>query len=246
MKEITSVQNPLIKHLVKLRHNRDYRYDHHSVVIDGSKMVREVGKSYAPKVIVCLDPEEIPKEVAAKEVILVDEKVMAKISGMNSPEGIIAEVAMPLPAELRKMEKFIVMDGINDPGNVGALIRSALAFGWDGAYIIEESCDPYNDKALRAAKGATFRLPIAWGTWEQLQMGIKGKDIKPLVADLGGTSLNALKVKGNIMLVFGNESHGPSKFAKELCKGVTIPMSGDMESLNVGVAGGILMYELNK
>lgn len=244
VKRIASVQHELVKHLVKLRQNHDYRIDHQRLVIDGIKPVKEVCGKIKAKTLIALDETLIPKGVKAEEVILVNEDVMKKISGMQSPEGLVAEIGMPKPANLKGKNRIVVLDGVSDPGNVGTLLRTALAMGWDGAFIIEESCDPFNEKAIRAARGATFRLPLAWGKWDHIEKLVKENKLEPLVADLGGVSLEDVKAKGGILLVLGNEAHGPSPKAKSLCKPVTIPMSGDMESLNVSIAGGIMMYVL--
>ena len=87
---------------------------------------------------------------------------MKKISGMQTPEGLVVEIEMPKPAPLEGLKYLLALDGVSDPGNVGALLRTALALGWQGIFILDESCDPFNDKALRSARGATFRLPLAW------------------------------------------------------------------------------------
>jgi TrmH family RNA methyltransferase len=228
-----------------LRQNRDYRYDHQSLVIEGVKLVREVGGHLRLKTLLVQDETLIPKGVKADETLVVTEAIMNKISGLHSPEGIIAEVAMPAPSKL-KGKRILAFDGVSDPGNVGALLRTALALGWDGAFILEDSCDPFNEKAIRSARGATFKLPLAWGNWEQLQMLIKDNQLSPIVADLEGESLDTFKSKKGVLLVLGNEGHGPTSHAKELCKPVTIPMPGEMESLNVSIAGAIMMYTLGK
>lgn len=245
VKRIASVQHELVKHLVKLRKNHDYRVDHQTLIVDGIKPVNEICGKMKAKTLVAWDETLIPSGAKADEVVLVNENVMKKISGMQNPEGLIAEIPMPKPASFKGKLHIIVLDGVSDPGNVGTLLRTALALGWDGAFIVEESCDPFNEKAIRAARGATFRLPLAWGKWEQIEKLVKENKLEPLVADLEGAPLGDIKAKGGVLLVLGNEAHGPSKEAKKLCRPVSIPMGGDMESLNVSVAGGIMMYALN-
>lgn len=245
-KEVTSLQHDLVKHFVRLRQNRDYREEHQSVVIMGNKMIREVCSHHHTKVLMAYDPTFIPPGVKADEVVLVNEAIMQKVTGLPSPEGLVAEVAMPKPASLQGMHYVIACDAISDPGNLGALLRSALALGWQGAFILSNSCDPYNDKALRVAKGATFRLPIAMGTWDDLQKIVQKNKLHPFVADIQGTPLDEMAPTENALLVMSNEAHGLSEEAKRLCQKVTIPMPGEMESLNVAVAGAILMYTLKK
>jgi len=245
IKHVTSVQHPIVKHLVKLRQNRDYRYDQQSVLIEGVKLVREVSSHLHLKTLLVQDETLVPKGVKADEILVVSESVMNKISGVHTPEGIIAEVAMPKSSTL-KGKRILAFDGVSDPGNIGALLRTAIALGWDGVFILEDSCDPFNEKAIRAARGATFRLPLAWGNWDQLQQVINDNQLEPILADLQGENLDGFDAKKGVLLVLGNEGHGPTSHAKEICRPVTIPMPGEMESLNVSIAGAIIMYTLRK
>jgi TrmH family RNA methyltransferase len=246
LREITSQANQLIKHLVKLRLNRSYRYDHHSVIIEGKKIIYDLAKTHVFKTVLTSDETLLPPALKSEDVFLVSHEVMVKLSGHEAPQGLIAEMAMPKSASLKGCKKIIVLDGVADPGNLGALLRSAVALGWHGAFIIDGSCDPYNDKALSAARGATFTFPIATGTWDDLKIVMEMESLSGVMADLHGKPLSDCHPKGGIALVFGNEGQGVSREAKELCQAVTIPMPGEMESLNVAVAGGIMMYCLNR
>ena len=244
--EITSLVHPIVKHLVKLRQNTDYRYDHQSVIIEGIKTVKEVAQTHPIKTLVAYDGTFIPRGVKGKEVFIVNEAIMKKVSGMQTPEGILAEVEMPKPASLNGLRYLLVLDRVSDPGNVGTILRTALALGWEGVFIVNESCDPFNEKSLRASRGATFRLPIAFGTWKDVKKIVDENKLTPLVADLNGKDLSEIKPAKGIALVLSNEAHGPSEEAQKLCQKVTVPMPGKMESLNVSIAGGILMYALRK
>lgn len=246
MKEITSLQHPLVKHLVKLRQNSDYRYDHHALVIEGTKMIAEAGTSHAFKTIIASAPELIPKGVKAQETILATPDIVQKISGLQSTEGILAEVAMPQQASLKGKKYIIALDQVNDPGNLGTILRTALALGWEGAFFLDEGCDPYNDKALRASRGAVFKLPMARGSWQDLQKIVTENKLGAFVADIHGTPFDKVNGSKGILLVLGNEAHGPSKETKSSCTAITIPMPGKMESLNVSVAAGILLYTLRQ
>lgn len=244
MKEISSLQNPIVKHLAKLQHNRDYRYEHRRIVIEGEKMVAEVCSDVQPLTLFAVDPAVIPSHISCKETYIVSEEILAKIAGAHAPEGVIAEIPMPQSKPLKKCGSLLVLDNVSDPGNLGALLRSAVAFGWEGAFLLTGSCDPFNDKALRSARGATFRLPLAWGSWADLDKIIAGNSLTPLVADLRGKSLSQIGTVKAPLLIVGNESGGVSKEASKRSEAVTISMSGTMESLNVSVAGGIMMYVL--
>ncbi len=244
VRHVTSLQHELVKHLIKLRQNHDYRVDHQSLIIDGIKPITELGRSLKPKVIVAWDETLIPEGINADDVVIVNESVMKKISGMATPEGLLAEIPMPKPSSFKDKRYIVALDKVGDPGNVGTIIRTALALGWEGVFVLDESCDPFNEKALRAARGATFRLPLAWGSWNDLKKIIQDNKLDGVVADLEGSKLQDVKFKNGICLVLSNEAQGASKEAKKLCQPVTIDMAGDMESLNVAVAGGILMHAL--
>lgn len=244
MEIITSLQNPLVKHLIRLRTNHDFRREEGSVVVEGVKMVEEVCRIVTPTKVIVSHPEIVPEGLKSTPWQLVTEEVMQKISGTLHPEGIVVEVPLPKPQKFKKPKKILILDKINDPGNLGTLLRTALAFGWEGVFFIKGGCDPFNDKALRASKGAIFRLPYLEGTWKEASELIKEHSLEPLAADLKGSPANEIKLPHGVALTLGNESHGLSDEARKSCIPITIPMSGEMESLNVAIAGGILMYIL--
>jgi len=245
LKYITSVQHPLVKHLVKLRENRTYRYDHRTLLIEGITLVTELRHSRPFRTIVTMDEMLIPLGIEAQEIVVVNESVMRKISGVESPEGIVAEIEMPPPVSLLTKKHIIALDGVSDPGNLGTLLRSALGFGWDGVFLLEGCCDPFNDKALRAARGATFRIPLMRGNWDDLKDLIQQNKLTPIVADLYGENISTVLPPENVLLVLGNEAKGPSALAREICQPMTIYMQGEIDSLNVSVAGSIMMYLLH-
>lgn len=229
LKKITSLQNSLVKHWLKLRTDKNYRYENRTVLITGKKMVDE---AQGIKTIISTDT--------------VTEEILKKITGLEQPESIAAEVEMPPFIPLNNKSKILVLDGVSDPGNMGTLIRTALALGWEGVFILNNSCDPYNDKAIRAAKGATFRIPLYLGSWDELKKLITTNNLIPLAADIEGESIKTYSPPSKMVLVLGNEANGLSSEAKQICTRVTIPMSDKMESLNVSVAGAILIYALDK
>lgn len=246
IRTIQSLQNPLIKHLVKVRQNRDYRNEHQSLILEGIKPILEVAQHSKIKRIVTIDLSLIPKEIAPEEILLVDQAAVDKISGLQHSPGILAEIAMPAPSSLSQIRFLLVVDHINDPGNLGALIRSALAFGWEGVFILNQSCDIFNDKCLRAARGSTFRLPYALGSMKDLAKIVSANDLTVWVADIAGASLAEIGPQTNIALVLSHESGGAASGNFTNMQKITIPMPGPMESLNVAIAGSILLYSLKK
>lgn len=244
-KIITSLQHPLVKHLVKLRDDKQYRFESGSAMLEGKEIIAEVSSCHKIKTLLICHSDAIPKGIA-EEIVVVNAAILKKISGMHSfaNDEWIAEIALPQNHSLKDMQWVIALDGISDPGNLGNILRTALALGWQGAYILKNCCDPFNDKAIKAAKGATFRLPISQGNWDGLKDVVRENNVHPLIADINGTELSKIGQRTGILLVLGNEAHGPSKQSLEMGEKVCIPMPGSMESLNVSVAGGILMYVL--
>lgn len=242
--EITSLQHPLVKHLVKLRQESAYRYAQRSLLVEGSKPIQEIAP-FIQKLIYTSSHAPLLKTKACEEWIVTD-AMMQKISGMTNPEGVVAEARMPSFSSLEEAHSILALDGINDPGNLGTLMRTALALGWDGIYLLPTSCDPYNEKVLRAARGAHFKLALRQGTAEELKQLAQQQTFQCLVADLQGQPPEAFSAHLKTILVLGNEAHGASAAVQEFCVPVTISMKGEMESLNVAVAGGILLYLLKK
>lgn len=240
--EITNLKNPLAKHFLKLKTDSDYRYEQRSLVIEGVKAIREIPPSFIKKIIYS-DPALI-HGIECSDQWIAPEFIMKKLSATVNPEGLIAEVIMPPFSPLQRCKKVIALDGISDPGNMGTLLRTALALGWEGVYLLPGSCDPYNDKVLRAARGAHFKLPIFKGSADELEALAKEKKWQPLAADIEGKNPERVAPSNSRLLVLGNEARGISNGISNFCEKVTISMPGEMESLNVSVAGGILMYLL--
>ena len=232
-KKITSTQNPLVKHLVKLRKDKEYRYSKRLLFVEGEKLLKEV-KLPLKRVILREDKTGF---LEAEEIQYVSKSVFEKISGVRSSEGVAGEIAMPKEESLAGKELILALDGINDPGNLGTLIRTALALGVGGIFLFPSCVDPYNEKALRAAKGATFKLPL-----QTKRLDTEGFHV--YVASLKGAPATSLTFKKPAILILGNEAHGVSKKREEMGLLVTIPMSGDIESLNVAVSGAILIHAM--
>ncbi|GMH42076.1 hypothetical protein BSKO_09995 [Bryopsis sp. KO-2023] len=181
--------------------------------------------------------------------IEVDQHVMKKISGVESVDNlsIVAEIDLPwkdASLEHRKIKRLLGLEGIQDPGNLGTLIRTAVAFGWDGVFLLPGCCDPFNDKALRASRGGVFKIPLISGSWTEFRELV---DVNKLECFAGQPKIEGQEmIKPNsekpLCLILGSEGPGLSSASLQIAKPITIPMVGEMESLNVAVAGGVLMF----
>lgn len=242
MRRITSLAHPVVKHMRRLQRSSSYRESTSRLLIEGSRVISEFSGSI--KRLFVAEGRSTPS-VQAEEIYICDQLIMQKVSALVSPEGLIAEVERPKWASLQRANRVLALDAVGDPGNMGTLIRTALAFGWDGIYLLEGCCDPYNDKAIRAAMGATFRIPLGRGSWVDLQRLAQKNCWSTFAGDLSGIPLEEVDYKGGCLLVLGSESKGVSPAAKKSCTAITIPIAS-IESLNVAVAGAILLYFLGK
>ena len=150
---IASLHNPFVKHLVKLREDKKYREEHRSVLISGSTLVREISATNPPKHVFFDRSTE-----SIENGIPVSHAVLKKITGLPSPEPIAAEFPLPHPSSLVGLAPILALDAIRDPGNLGTLIRTALALGWSGIYLLPTCVDFFHEKVIRASRGAAFRL----------------------------------------------------------------------------------------
>ncbi len=246
MKEIFSLSHPVVQHLVKLKKSKEYRVQEKSLLLEGKNCIFDVTKKHKAKRIFITKEMHLPTECQAEEVIVVSKAIIEKISAVKTPDDIVAELFMPKEATLSSQNNIVALDGIQDPGNLGTIMRTALALGWEGIFLIEPCCDPFNDKALRAAKGATFDIAIQHGSWADFGTLVAKNGYTVLVADLQGSLPGAFIKEKKRALILGNEAHGvraPNELAYQK---VTLAMNKEVESLNVAIAGAILMYTLTQ
>jgi TrmH family RNA methyltransferase len=237
---ISSLQHPLVKRLVKLRDNKAFRTQENSVLIVGVTLVSDVAARMPLKTLISVDP--LPFN--AKESYLAPPNVLEKIINISSHDLVAAEVELPKQSSLEQCKTIVILDALSDPGNVGTVLRTAVALGWEGAFLTPKTADPYNDKALRAARGAPLFLPLRQGSYDDLKKLVQTNRMNVYIADVEGKKLTDVAFKKPLALVLGHETEGPSAEAKALGQAVSIPMTNQMESLNVATAAAILMYQI--
>lgn len=242
---ITSKSNNLIKKTKKLLKKK---YREQSYLIEGWHLFEEAEKANAEFLNIFVLEDFADRVEHMSNVTFVTPEVLKELTDSKTPQGIIAEVAMPiLPLANLKAGRYLVLEDVQDPGNVGTMIRTADAAGLDGVLISDKSADIYNQKTLRSMQGSHFHLPV-WRTnvyeaCETLQnLGV------PLIATtLSKDSVDYKTVKhdGNFALVMGNEGNGISdKMTNQADVLAHIIMPGQAESLNVAVATGIILFSL--
>ena len=233
--KISSKDNPLVKYLVRLYENKKERDESNKFIVEGYNLVSEAKKQgLLDKVF------SIKEEDDYKDAIIVTKDIIKKITNTVTPEGIIA--ICNKKKDLNLGNKVLYLDSLQDPGNIGTLLRSAVAFNFD-TVVLDECVDLYNPKVIRASQGAIFYLNILSNSLSEL----KSLGYKIIGTEMFGTALNNYKSNDSkLVLILGNEGHGVrSEYLEFSDINLTIPMNS-IESLNVGVAGSILMYELNK
>lgn len=240
--QIKSLQHPIVKYCVTLRKEASFKRQSPSILITGRKDVLELPKNV--KILKLFSLDSFFYSLRANQYFEVSEEVLKKITGVMQPEDLAAEVEFPY-LKASHIHKLLVADGIKDPGNLGTLIRTALAFGFNGLYLLHDTVDPFNDKVIRSTKGALFHLPLYHGSEEAFVEFAKAHHLKLYQADLQGLCASNWKPTAPLALIMGSESHGTSPFIKHIAQAITIPMSDSSESLNVAVAGGILMFNLS-
>ncbi|NGX34721.1 MAG: 23S rRNA (uridine(2479)-2'-O)-methyltransferase [Candidatus Anoxychlamydiales bacterium] len=243
-KKITSSSNPHIKQIVKIRKDKNTRAKEGKVLIVGKKALQDAQKT-RPIHTFITTKKRIGKRPKAKKILKVTKEVMKKITNVKSPEDVAAIIEIG-DEKIKDKNYVLILDNISDPGNLGTLIRSANALRFDLIIISNHSTDPYSEKALRAAKGATFFIPIKVYTENEILNFIKKNKLKPYLADIKGKSINEMHFEKPLALIVSNEAKGPSTWAKEIAFSFTIDIKKDIDSLNAAIAGSIAMYEMRK
>lgn len=249
MEQITSRKNPLIGHIRKLIGDRAYRRECGEFVGDGIKLLAEAVHWNAPLTcVVCTADVCLPDLPDHVRTVEVPRDVMESVSPMKAPQGAIFLCRMPALAPPDRLEgdRWLVLDGLQDPGNVGTIWRTADALGADGLLLSEDCADPWNHKTVRSTMGACFRLPVYQVERQALPALLKRSDL-PLYAtalredtiDLRDADLTRAAV------VIGSEGRGASEqLLTASGKTLKIPMRERCESLNAAAAAAVVLWEM--
>lgn len=246
-------------------------------MLAGAQVLEELQEYIDPLELYFVRGQEAPDIAACfPRVIAVTEGIISKISGLESvgQNAVVATVRLPegedfLSRPAGSLKRLLALERCQDPGNLGTLLRTAVACAWDGVLLLPGCADPFNEKALRASRGACFKVPIQYGThqdWEEIS---EHHGLVRMAAELeyraassttatakDGSHLSLLETghlsrfddpsSQGVSLILGSEGSGLSDEALQGSKRIAIPMPGDMESLNVASAGAVLMWSLGK
>ncbi|MCI9654162.1 MAG: RNA methyltransferase [Acholeplasmatales bacterium] len=230
---IESLENSKIKFLLKLKLSK-YRRSEQKFICEGAHLVQEARNAGLLIEAYSLEDKE--------GYIQVSVPVMKKLCNTNT---VVSEIGLCKMKENTKItDKILILDGIQDPGNMGSLMRSACAFGFKTLFIGTGSVDIFNDKVIRSSQGAIFKLNYQFGDISEFLNKITHKVYTTNV--LEGIPLKKIKAEDKVAVILGNEGNGVSKELQALgLDAIYIPMQ-NTESLNVAIAGSIIMYELSK
>lgn len=255
MSQPLSARNPVVQQARLVARDRAAREESGLAVLEGVRLAEEAIAAGLELVYALYTEELAARERGARllqalqaegvPLHLVTPETLVRAADTLAPQGVLA-LFRPRRFHLGELPPGLVvlLDGLQDPGNLGTVIRSLEAFGGAGL-VVAGGVDPYNPKVIRAAMGSLFRLPVVKCEVEEALLALKGQGRPCFVADAGGalTPWQA-PLTGSAVLVIGNEGAGPSAAARNLADGIiSIPMPGPVESLNAGVAASLLIYE---
>ena len=261
MQEITSKENSLIKEGEKLLRHKKYRREQGEFVTEGLRLSLEAQSAFEKPLRVMVTGDALdrygdalaPLLESGAPTFLVGGQAARKLGDTETPQGIFC--FWPLPAEKRIPDRlprgqYLYLDGLQDPGNIGTILRSSEAFGLSGLILSEDCPDLYSPKVLRATMGGVFRLPVYWGkdTAEEVRR-LRKAGFRVLGAALSPESrgLTSVDLSGGVVVLIGNEGNGLSPRVMEACDGlVRIEMQGRAESLNAAVAASVIAWEMTR
>ena len=237
---ITSLENNKVKDVVKLQ-SKKYRDLTNCFVVETEHLVEEVKKIGIVKELFVVG------EGNDTNINYVTEDVMKKMSSMESFSNVLAVCKKNDSKEIIG-DKILLLDGVQDPGNLGTIIRSSVAFGVTTIILSNDTVDLYNPKVIRASEGMFCHINIITMDLEEAISTIKARGISVYGTNVvNGSDVSSITDKSSYALVMGNEGNGVKEHIQDLCdKNLYIPMKENCESLNVGVACSILLYELGR
>jgi len=245
MHVITSIQNYQVKSWRKL-HTRKHRKNEERFLIEGFHLIEEaVNSGWDIEIVIVREGVDIPSTLVQQNITFVNTRVFKEISQTKTPQGIAAVVKMREFSN--KDSKFVLLvDAVQDPGNLGTIIRTADAAGFSHVVLGQGTVDLYNDKVIRATQGSIFHISITQANLSEEIKTLQEKNYTIIASALeNATDYRSVEVEGKAALIVGNEGTGIQKeMIQVVDKVVKIPIYGEAESLNVSIAAGILMYHM--
>lgn len=254
---IQSKDNKTIKHIISLQ-QRKYRQKFGEYTVEGIRAVTDIGKKDFLRSILIRESKRseleplVQKGFTVSSVYVVQDPIFDKIEHSVNGQGILG-IAKKCVNDLHSLivedGLYVALDGVQDPGNLGTIIRTAVAAGAKGIFLLKGTVDPYNEKCVRSTMSALCNIPIFEDvTLSEFYDFIKDNTIKTYVTSLENAKpYHTISYPKRTMIILGNEGNGVSREIIEMCdQAITIPMYGDIESLNVSIAAALCMYKVRE
>ena len=254
---IQSKDNKTIKHIISLQ-QRKYRQKFGEYTVEGIRAVTDLEKKGFLRAILMRESKRseleplVQKDFTISSVYVVQDPIFDKIEHSVNGQGILG-IARKCVNELHSFivedGLYVALDGVQDPGNLGTIIRTAVAAGVKGIFLLKGTVDPYNEKCVRSTMSALCNIPIFEDvTLSEFYDFIKDNTIKTYVTSLDNAKpYHTISYAKRTMIILGNEGNGVSREIIKMCdQAITIPMYGDIESLNVSIAAALCMYKVRE
>lgn len=254
---IQSKDNKTIKHIISLQ-QRKYRQKFGEYTVEGIRAVTDIGnKGYLRSILIRESKQSeleplIQKGFTVSSIYIVQDPIFNKIEHSVNGQGILG-IAKKCVNDLHSFVVedglYIALDGVQDPGNLGTIIRTAVAVGAKGIFLLKGTVDPYNEKCVRSTMSALCNIPIFEDvTLSEFYDLVKDNTIKTYVTSLNNAKpYHTISYAKRTIVILGNEGNGVSRDIIEMCdQAITIPMYGDIESLNVSIAAALCMYKVRE
>ena len=254
---IQSKDNKTIKHIISLQ-QRKYRQKFGEYMVEGIRAVTDIGKKDCLRSILIRESKRseleplVEKGFTVSSVYVVQDPIFDKIEHSVNGQGILGiakKCVNDLHSFIVEDGLYVALDGVQDPGNLGTIIRTAVAAGAKGIFLLKGTVDPYNEKCVRSTMSALSNIPIFEDvTLSEFYDFIKDNTIKTYVTSLENAKpYHTISYAKRTMIILGNEGNGVSREIIEMCdQAITIPMYGDIESLNVSIAAALCMYKVRE
>lgn len=243
---ITSRQNPLLVHIRKLTSSRSYRKACGEFVAEGTKLLEEAAKWWPDlRTVVCREGVTLRNLPDTVRVVTVPEDVLKSVSTVDTPQGAMFVCGLPEKTKAELIPGTLLLDGIQDPGNLGTMLRTADALGVPAA-LLDGCADPYSYKTVRASMGAVFRMAVPQITEEEALAQCREKKLMLTVTALNDQAVDIRSADlSNAVAVIGSEGQGVRKSILDAAEqSVIIPMQPHCESLNAAIAAAIVMWQM--
>lgn len=252
MDPIRSTKNARVREIKALQSKSRLRRGKRLIVLEGDRLIEDALRQGGRASYALYAPEAAEYHLIAAlqnagcQPLPASQAVLRHASETQQPPGILAVFHLPKPAIPEPVERALILDGIREPGNLGAILRSAAAAAVDIAILAPGNADPYNAKALRGGMGAHFRLPLVEAPWKEIRSFCQGLAVYAASAE-ASVEYTAVDWRVPWALIVGNEAHGISAAAQKLAGArIAIPLARATESLNVASAAAVILFEARR